>query len=65
VYRNGQATAVKTGSSTVSNTGLLGAWTLTANKSSAFTIDVASSGLLHFSSFGMHLGVLTDRPELN
>jgi len=55
-YRNGQATAVKTGSSTVSNTGLLGSWTVTANKSIAFSIDVASSDLLNFSSFAMHWG---------
>jgi len=55
-YRNGQATAVKTGSSTVKNTGLLGSWTVTANKSIAFTIDVASSDLLNFSSFAMHWG---------
>jgi len=55
-YRNGQATTVKTGSSTVKNTGLLGSWSVTANKSIAFTIDVASSDLLNFSSFAMHWG---------
>jgi hypothetical protein len=64
-HRNGQATVVKTGSATVSNPGLIGAWTVTANKSSAFTIDVASSGLLNLSSFGVHWGFLTDIPELN
>jgi hypothetical protein len=48
VHRNGQATVVKTRSASVSNTGLLGAWTVTANKSIAFSIDVASSDLLNF-----------------
>jgi hypothetical protein len=55
-YRNGQATEVNTSSSTVTNTGLLGSWTVAADKSITFTINVASSDLLNFSSFAMHWG---------
>lgn len=55
-YRNGQATEVKTSSATVANTGLLGTWTVAADKSITFTVNVASSDLLNFSSFAMHWG---------
>ena len=55
-YRDGQATLVNETSSTVKNTGLLGSWTVTADKSIQFTINVASSDLLNFSSFAMHWG---------
>jgi hypothetical protein len=55
-YRNGQATAVDTKSSTVKNTGLLGTWSVAADKSITFSINVASSDLLNFSSFAMHWG---------
>ena len=55
-YRNGQATTVKTDASIVKNTGLLGTWSVTANQSIMFTVDVASSDLLNFSSFAMHWG---------
>ena len=55
-YRTGQATAVDTKSSTVQNTGLLGSWTVAADKSISFSINVASSDLLNFSSFAMHWG---------
>jgi hypothetical protein len=54
-YRNGQATAVKTNSSTVQDTGLLGTWKVTANQLQ-FTINAASSDLVNFSSFAMHWG---------
>lgn len=55
-YRNGQATEVNTSSKTVANTGLLGTWTVAADKSITFTLNVASSDLLNFSSFAMHWG---------
>lgn len=55
-YRDGQATLVNEKSSTVKDTGLLGSWTVTADKSIQFTINVASSDLLNFSSFAMHWG---------
>ncbi|MEO7494968.1 MAG: PEP-CTERM sorting domain-containing protein [Massilia sp.] len=55
-YRDGQATAVKTSSSSVANTGLVGNWTVTANQEIKFTINVASSDLLNFTAFAMHWG---------
>lgn len=55
-YRNGQATEVNTRSSTVASTGLLGTWTVAADKSISFSINVASSDLLNFTSFAMHWG---------
>ena len=56
VYRNGQETAVDMTSNTVSNTNLTGNWTVLADKSIQFTINVGSSELLNFSSFAMHWG---------
>jgi hypothetical protein len=55
-YRNGQATAVKTNSATVKDTGLLGTWTVHANQDLVFTMNVAASDLMNFSSFAMHWG---------
>ncbi|WP_332848259.1 hypothetical protein [Massilia sp. S19_KUP03_FR1] len=56
-YRKGQATLVNdVTSKTVKDTGLLGSWSVTADKSIQFTIDVTSSDLLNFSSFAMHWG---------
>jgi hypothetical protein len=55
-YRNGQVDTVKTTSTTVKDTGLLGSWSVVADKSITFTINVASSDLLNFSSFAMHWG---------
>ena len=55
-YREGQATLVNEKSTTVKDTGLLGSWTVSADKSIQFTINVASSDLLNFSSFAMHWG---------
>jgi hypothetical protein len=55
-YRNGQAVAVKTSSSTVKNTGVTGLWTVTANQQIQFSINVASTDLMNFSSFAMHWG---------
>lgn len=55
-YRNGQATAVKTSSTTVQNTGLVGNWTVTDNEQIQFTINVSSTELMNFSAFAMHWG---------
>jgi hypothetical protein len=55
-YRNGQAVAVKTSSSTVTDTGVTGTWTVTANQQIQFTVNVASTDLINFSSFAMHWG---------
>jgi hypothetical protein len=55
-YRDGQATAVKTSSSSVRNTGVTGTWTVTANQELRFTMNVASTDLINFSSFAMHWG---------
>jgi hypothetical protein len=55
-YRNGQATAVKTTSSTVQNTGLVGNWTVTDDQQIKFSINISSSELMNFSSFAMHWG---------
>jgi hypothetical protein len=56
-YRNGQATAVNTAlnNSNDYNTRLTGDWTVAAGEMK-FTIDVAASDLLNFSSFAMHWG---------
>ena len=55
-YRNGQATAVNTSSSTVMDTGLAGTWTVTQNKGLEFQIALSSTDLLNYSSFAMHWG---------
>ncbi|MES2150942.1 MAG: PEP-CTERM sorting domain-containing protein [Pseudomonadota bacterium] len=55
-YRNGQATAVNTASSTVQNTGVTGNWTVTADQQLKFTINVATTDLVNFASFAMHWG---------
>jgi hypothetical protein len=55
-YRNGQEVAVNTKSSSVSNTGVSGLWTVTANQQIQFSINVGSTDLINFSSFAMHWG---------
>jgi hypothetical protein len=55
-YRNGQATAVNTASATAKDTGLTGNWSVAADKELRFTMSVATSDLLNFSSFAMHRG---------
>ncbi|WP_426174874.1 hypothetical protein [Massilia sp. TWR1-2-2] len=55
-YRNGQATAVKRDSGTVSNTGLTGKWSVTTDQELRFVINIASSDLMNFASFAMHWG---------
>jgi hypothetical protein len=59
VYRNGQATAVKTvnNAANVTDTGMTGKWTITADKEIKFTVTLAStSDLLKYSSLAMHWG---------
>jgi hypothetical protein len=56
VYRNGQETMVDLASKTVANTNLTGNWSVLADKSIQFTINVGSSELLNFTSFAMHWG---------
>jgi len=55
-YRNGQVDTVDMRSTTVKDTGLLGSWSVIKDKSITFTLNVASSELLNFSSFAMHWG---------
>jgi hypothetical protein len=55
-YRDGQAVAVNTSSSSVNDTGLEGTWSVTADQQLKFTIDAAKSDLMNFSSFAMHWG---------
>ncbi|WP_143745798.1 VPLPA-CTERM sorting domain-containing protein [Massilia sp. KIM] len=55
-YREGQATGVKTSSSTVSNTGLVGTWKVLADQSLTFSINIANSGLANYSTLAMHWG---------
>jgi hypothetical protein len=71
-YRNGQATAVKTTSSTVRNTGLTGAWSVDAGKALSFSIDVKGTALARYDEMAMHWGEtcqndviegITDVPE--
>jgi hypothetical protein len=56
LYRDGQAVAVNTASSTVKNSGLEGTWSVTADQQIKFTFDAAKSDLINFSSFAMHWG---------
>jgi hypothetical protein len=56
LYRDGQATAVKTASTTVRDTGLVGTWGVTTNQELRFTLNAASSDLVNFSSFAIHWG---------
>jgi hypothetical protein len=56
VYRDGQAAAVNTASSTVEDTGLKGSWAVSSG-AIKFTLDAGkSTELLNFNSFAMHWG---------
>ena len=55
-YRNGQEVGVKTTSSTVADTLKTGTWTVLADKSLQFTINVAGTDLATFSQLAMHWG---------
>jgi hypothetical protein len=71
-YRDGQATAVNTGSATVRNTGLAGSWTVAQDSALLFTINIAGTNLLRYDEMAMHWGEtcqndviegITDVPE--
>lgn len=57
IFRDGQATAVKTSSSTVVDTKISGTWSVVADEKLKFEFDMSSSNdLLSFKSFAMHWG---------
>jgi len=55
-YRDGQATAVKTTSASVRNTGLAGTWTINPNQSIVFNIDIGGTVLASYGDIAMHWG---------
>lgn len=55
-YRNGQEVGVNTTSGTVADTGKTGTWTVLADKSLQFTVNVTGTDLANFSSIAMHWG---------
>jgi len=55
-YRDGQAVAVKTTSSSVHNTGLTGTWTVTPNSAITFTMNVGSSAISQYTNLALHWG---------
>ncbi|ALK99129.1 hypothetical protein AB595_20375 [Massilia sp. WF1] len=55
-YRDGQATAVDTGSGSAVDTGVVGTWTVTPDEALEFKIAVSSTDLLNYSSIAMHWG---------
>lgn len=57
IFRDGQATAVKTASSTVADTKISGTWSVVADQKLQFQFDMSNSNdLLSFKSFAMHWG---------
>ena len=55
-YRDGQATAVKTASSTVRNTGLSGKWTVERDSGLLFSIDIGGTALVRYDEMALHWG---------
>lgn len=55
-FRDGQAVAVKTNSTTVKNTGLTGTWKVTAGSDLLFVIDVRGTALANAGELAMHWG---------
>ena len=55
-YRDGQATAVKTNSATVRNTGLTGTWSINPNQSLVFNIDIGGTVLASYGDIALHWG---------
>lgn len=55
-YRDGQATGVKTGSASVRNTGMTGSWTVAADRSLLFKIDIGGSALAAYGDIALHWG---------
>ena len=56
MYREGQATAVRTSASTVKDTGLVGTWKVLADQSLTFSINIAQTDLAQYSTIAMHWG---------
>jgi len=55
-YRNGQDVAVNTSSSTVSNTGVTGSWTVVAGSQIVFTLNVTGTSLSSYNDLAIHWG---------
>lgn len=55
-FRDGQATAVKTASASVHDTGITGSWTVTPNAGLLFTVDVAGTALAGYGMMAFHWG---------
>lgn len=71
-YRDGQATAVKTASSTVRKTGATGSWQVERGQALVFSIDVRGTALAGYGDLALHWGEtcqndviegITDVPE--
>ena len=71
-YRDGQATAVKTSSTSVRNTGLTGRWSVDADSALRFTINIGGTALMGYDEMALHWGEtcqndviegITDVPE--
>jgi len=71
-YRDGQATAVNTASTSVRNTGLTGSWSVAQDAALTFTINIGGTSLLRYDEMAMHWGEtcqndviegITDVPE--
>ncbi len=55
-YRDGQATAVNTASSSVRNTGMTGTWSVAAGSALQFDINIGGSALAGFGDLALHWG---------
>lgn len=71
-YRDGQATAVKTTSSSVRNTGVTGTWSVQRDQALVLSIDVRGTALAGYGDMALHWGEtcqndviegITDVPE--
>jgi hypothetical protein len=57
-YRNGQATAVNTGSGTVADTGITGTWTVDSNSHVLhFLLDIGDTSIDSWSNLALHWGM--------
>ena len=55
-YRDGQATAVKTTSSSVRNTGIKGTWSVLPNAELRFSVDLGATALATSNTVALHWG---------
>jgi hypothetical protein len=71
-YRDGQATAVNTASTSVRNTGLTGTWSVAQDAALMFSINIGGTSLLRYDEMALHWGEtcqndviegITDVPE--